>query len=345
MKLFPGELAIDLGSVNSLIAVADASGEPNIISIPSLVIRYKRSRKVVALGQDAFFMAGKIPDYLEAINPIKEGRVQGEDTLAFVDFMKHLISKAIGSRIIGKHTAVIAVPIIEKAAMRSLKKLVEEEVKINASIISQPGAAAVSETDFKSSTTSTIIDVGGSTADIATVANSMHNFQKSINIGGNHFDETIVKMMKRSDHHLDISNYQGRSIKEQLGSFTALKTEKSATVYGRPLMNGNRRSSEVLLTSQEVRSWLVPEAEKLFRLINESFDEIISNDVFGEVAKHGGIFTGGMAEIPGFVEYGSEQLNRKFVKAEKPFESVIRGTIIIMREPMLRDSFDLLLER
>jgi rod shape-determining protein MreB len=342
MDFKPGDLAIDMGSVTSLVS---AKGSDEIYRVPSLVVRYVADpNKVVAVGNEALPYIGRIPPYLEVRKPVREGRILDED--AFIALMKHLLHLVHPGytkvKAFLRPTALIAVPITTPTELKALASLVERKVGVKALLITQPGAAAIGAgMDYTKAVTCALFDVGGSTTDFATLSNRLPTYQNSLPIGGDYFDDEIQRGML-NDKHIKISRFSARQVKHEIGCALPFPELKKVRVSGLPINNGAVSDGKAIVTSEEVRQWLQKPLARLSESISRELGMVTSEDVFADIVDRGLTLTGGTSLLHRLSEHLSCETSREFHPAENPFDTVLLGTKIIMEDRSLRKFFNLL---
>ena len=246
-SLFSNDLAIDLGTANTLIYI---KGQGMVVSEPSIVAINKVTNQVEAVGKSAKEMLGRTPGNIVAIRPMRDGVIANFE--AAEKMLQYFIGKAHNGKTWASPRVIIGIPseitqverrAVEDSAHRAKASevyLVEEAVcaAIGAGLpITEPGG-------------NMIVDIGGGTTDIAVVSLSGIVYAKSLRVAGNAMDEAITQYIKKK-HNLLIGERTAENIKIDLGSAYPLTEPVSRSVSGRNLIEGIPKT--ITITDDEVR--------------------------------------------------------------------------------------------
>jgi rod shape-determining protein MreB len=249
-SLFSSDLAIDLGTANTLVY---AKGRGVVVSEPSIVAINKVTNQVEAVGRAAKEMLGRTPGSIVAIRPMKDGVIANFEVTE--KMLQHFIRQAHNGKTWVSPRVVIGIPseitqverrAVEDSAHRARASevyLVEEAVAaaIGAGLpITEPGGNMV-------------VDIGGGTTDIAVISLSGIVYSRSLRVAGNIMDEAITQYIKRK-YNLLIGERTAESIKIELGSAFPLDEPLSREVRGRNLIEGIPKTIQV--TDEEIREAL-----------------------------------------------------------------------------------------
>src|SRR6202163_4507920 len=249
-SLFSSDLAIDLGTANTLVY---AKGRGIVVSEPSIVAINKVTNAVEAVGRDAKEMLGRTPGNIVAIRPMKDGVIANFEVTE--KMLQHFIRKAHNGKTWVSPRVVIGIPseitqverrAVEDSAYRAKASevyLVEEAIAaaIGAGLpITEPGGNMV-------------VDIGGGTTDIAVISLSGIVYYNSLRVAGNEMDEAITQYIKRK-YNLLIGERTAETIKILLGSACPLDEPRSSEVRGRNLIEGIPRT--ITVTDDEIREAL-----------------------------------------------------------------------------------------
>ena len=249
-SLFSNDLAIDLGTANTLIYI---KGQGMVVSEPSIVAINKVTNQVEAVGKSAKEMLGRTPGNIVAIRPMRDGVIANFE--AAEKMLQYFIGKAHNGKTWVSPRVIIGIPseitqverrAVEDSAHRAKASevyLVEEAVcaAIGAGLpITEPGG-------------NMIVDIGGGTTDIAVVSLSGIVYAKSLRVAGNAMDEAITQYIKKK-HNLLIGERTAENIKIDLGSAYPLTEPLSRSVSGRNLIEGIPKT--ITITDDEVREAL-----------------------------------------------------------------------------------------
>ena len=249
---YGGDLAIDLGTANTLVAVR---GQGIVINEPSVVAIDKNTGKLLKVGAEAQAMLGRTPGNIVAIRPLREGVISDYEMTERM--LKEFIHKVSGGFQFFKPRVIICVP--------SGITEVEERAVVDAGIqagarrvylIEEPVAAAIGAgIDITRPDGHFIIDIGGGTSDIAVISLSGVVESASIKVAGDQFNEAVVKYMRRK-HNVLVGERTAELMKMQIGCVFPKEQETTIEIKGRCLVTGlpkviNVSSTEMLEAFEE----------------------------------------------------------------------------------------------
>ncbi|OQX59009.1 MAG: rod shape-determining protein [Helicobacteraceae bacterium 4484_230] len=335
--LFSNDLAVDLGTANTLVI---AKGQGIIINEPS-VVAVKREKygqqKVLAVGHEAKEMVGKTPGNISAIRPMKDGVIADFDMTE--KMIRKFIEKAHGRSSLISPRIIICVPygltqVERKAVRESALSAGAREVFL----IEEPMAAAIgSGIDIREPRGNLVVDIGGGTTEIGVVSLGGLVISKSIRVAGDKIDKAIVDYVKRK-YNLLIGDRSAEEIKIAIG--TALPLEKKLTM----IING-RDQVEGMLSSIELTNEDAYEAMKEpLKEISEALREVLEKmppDLAGDIVNQGIILTGGGALIRQLDKYLSDIVKIPVFIADEPLLAVAKGTGKALEEiDLLQELFE-----
>ena len=238
--LFSNDLAIDLGTANTLVYVR---GEGIVMNEPSMVAIHLADQSVLAVGHEAKAMLGRTPGNITAIRPLKDGVIADFDVTE--KMLHYFINKVHRRRTLVHPRIVIGVPSgitqVEKRAVRdSAVQAGAREVYL----IEEPMAAAIGAgLPIQEPGGNMIVDVGGGTTEVAVISLSGIVYSKSVRIAGDEMDEAIVQYI-RKHYNLLVGERRAEEIKIKLGSAYPVGGERlTMEVKGRDLIDGTPRPS------------------------------------------------------------------------------------------------------
>ncbi|MBL6963321.1 MAG: rod shape-determining protein [Bacteroidetes bacterium] len=327
MSLFVQDLAIDLGTANTIIIYNDeiAVEEPSIIAIDN------QTKKVIAIGTPAMQMHGKTHENVKTIRPLKDGVIA--DFQAAEQLLRGLISMVKRKRtLFSPHLRmVICIPSgiteVEKRAVKdSAEKAGCKEVKL----IHEPMAAAIGiGIDVEEPIGNMIIDIGGGTTEIAVIALGGIVCDQSIRIAGDEFNSDIIEYMRR-EHNVLIGERSAERIKIEVGAaLTELDNPpENYLVNGRDLMTGIPK--QVSIGYSEIAQTLDKSITKVEEAILRVL-EMTPPELSGDIYQTGLYLTGGGALLRGLAKRISEKNKLPVHVAEDPLRAVARGTGIALK--------------
>jgi len=321
--MFSTDLAIDLGTANTLIYVR---GQGIVLNEPSVVaIRQDRAggaKTVVAVGEEAKLMLGRTPQNITAIRPLKDGVIA--DFTVTEKMLQYFIHKVHEARMVRPSPrVVICVPCgstqVERRAIReSAAGAGAREVYL----IEEPMAAAIGAgLPVEEARGSMVIDVGGGTSEVAVI--SLHGivYSNSVRIGGDTFDDSIINYVRRNYGTL-IGEATAERIKHAVGSAFPGNEVLEIEVRGRNLAEGIPRS--FTLNSNEILESLQEPLAGIVGAVKSALEQT-PPELGSDVAERGIVLTGGGALLRDFDRLIEEETGLPVIVAQDPLTCVARG--------------------
>lgn len=322
LGMFSNDLAIDLGTANTLVLV---KGKGICINEPSVVaIQYdKHGREdILAVGQEAKDMIGKTPGNIKAIRPMRDGVIADFNVTEMM--IRYFIEKVHNRKGLFSPRVIICVPygltqVERKAVKESAMSAGAREVYL----IEEPMAAAIGAgIPVKEPNGNLVVDIGGGTTEIGVTSLGGLVQSKSIRVAGDMLDKSIIDYMKKN-FNLLIGDRVAEDMKIQIGTAVQLEEELTINVKGRDQVTG-------LLTSVEVNSEHMREAMKIpIKEIGEALKLVLEEtppDLAGDIVENGIVLTGGGGLIRGLDKYLSNIVKLPVYVSEEPLLAVARGT-------------------
>ena len=311
------DIAVDLGTANTLIYVR---GQGIVLNEPSIVAKSKSTSKVIAVGNEAKRMVGKVHQEIETIRPLRDGVIadfEMADSMLQGFLNKLPISKLARPRMI------ICVPSgITEVEKRAVKESAERRNAREVFLIEEPVAAAIGiGIDISEPVGNMIVDIGGGTTEIATIALNGIVTKESLRVAGDEMDEAIIQHFKR-DHNLLIGERTAESIKCNVGS--ALQgTDYKLSVKGRNMIAGIPKTIEV--SSSEIRDALRDTIDLIVDAVKMCLERT-PPELSSDLLDRGIILTGGGALLQGFDKRMRLEVDLPVNVAEYPLLSIVQGT-------------------
>lgn len=322
LGLFSHDLAIDLGTANTIVYVL---GKGVVIRQPSVVARQKKTKKILAIGEEAKQMMGKTPFEIEVIRPLRDGVIADFDLTEAM--ISHYIKKIHeGPSIIPKiprPKVVIGIPSgVTEVERRAVQEACLSAGARSAFLIEEPIAAAIGVgLDIEAPQGNLIVDVGGGTTEIALVSLGGIVINRCLRIAGDEMDEAIVHFA-RLKYGLLIGLPTAEEVKIQIGSAYQLEKEKKTVVRGRDLETGLPKSLK--FDSEEVREALSSITQQIINAIEEVVEEA-PPELVADILKNGIMMSGGAAQLRDFDKLIAEEMKIPVWLAEDPMTVVVRG--------------------
>jgi len=322
MGMFSNDLAIDLGTANTLVLVKDKGisiNEPSVVAIQ--YDKYGQQR-ILAVGQEAKDMVGKTPGNIKAIRPMKDGVIADFEVTEMM--IRYFIEKAHRRKRFFSPRIIICVPYgLTQVERRAVKDSAENAGARYVYLIEEPMAAAIGAgIPVKDPNGNLVVDIGGGTTEIGVTSLGGLVQSKSIRVAGDHMDQAVVDYVKKN-FNLLIGERVAEELKIKIGSAIPLDEELVTTVRGRDQLEGSLTSIEI--TSEHIREAMKDSLEQIAEALKTVL-ESTPPDLAGDIVENGIILTGGGALIRGLDKYLSDIVKLPVYIAEDPLLAVAKGT-------------------
>jgi rod shape-determining protein MreB len=290
-----GELAIDLGTANTVVFVR---GEGIVLFEPSVIALDERTDEVVAVGKEAERMIGRTPATIRATRPLRTGVIT--DFEVTEKMLRHFLRSAMARRL-ARPRLVLCVP----SGLTQVERDAVEEAARAAGAravypIEEPLAAAVgADLPVAEPAASMVVDVGGGTTEVAVISLGSMVVWRSLRAGGFEMDDGIVGHVKR-EHGLEIGEQQAEQVKLELGSVGASAEEREVEVGGRDLLTGQLRRAR--LSVEEVRRAISGTVSQIVASVAETLEET-PPQLAADLAERGIALAGGGSLLRGLPEH------------------------------------------
>ena len=321
-NFFSEDLAIDLGTVNTLIY---APGRGVVLNEPSAVAMHKYTGEVLACGREAFKMIGREPKDVEIHRPVKNGTIENFE--ATEKMLGCFIRQVQGDHLKRSHM-VIGVPgsstTIEQ---RSVRDAARDAKAVRVDLVDAGLCAALGAgLNFEDERAHLVVDVGGGTTNVAIIAGGAVVASTSTKVAGNAMDEAIREYV-RSHHEMQIGVRTAEQVKIQLGAGlpeggTDAGEPRRMELIGKEVTTGLAKVVE--LTSDEVRDALEPVLSEIVAFARRTVEDA-QPEVTADIYQTGLILTGGGALLDGLAERLQKELRLHVAVAEEPLAGVALG--------------------
>ncbi|WP_339910078.1 rod shape-determining protein [Symmachiella dynata] len=332
------DLAIDLGTVNTLVAVP---GEGIVVNEPSVVALQKGTRRVLgqgtAVGKLARQMLGRTPDSIVAARPLQDGVITDFELCEAM--MRYFMRKASRQRRGLRPRVVIAVPAgITPVERRAVFNSAERAGAGRVYVIPEPTAACIGAgLPIAEPMASMICDIGGGTTEVAVMSLSDIVAGTSLKVAGDEMDAAVVDYMKRH-FSLKIGMQTAEKLKIGLGNAYPLEQELTHDVRGLDTISGVPRKA--MVTSEEIRQALLDPLEKIIAGVKNVIEQC-DPELVSDLVDNGLVLTGGGALLRGIDSLMNEQLGIPVRVIDDPLTTVARGTAICVEHlAKWRESLD-----
>jgi rod shape-determining protein MreB len=324
---FSADLAIDLGTANTLISIP---GEGVVLDEPSVVAVGERSQRVLsngcAVGHVARQMSGRTPDSISVIRPIKDGVIT--DFQLCEAMLRYFLRKVRGSRFSSRPRVLIAVPgsitpVEKRAVFNSAQRAGAREVLV----IPEVKAAAVGlGLPIAEPLASMVVNIGGGTTEVAVLSLGDAVSTCSIRVGGHHMDQAVIDHLRRR-YGLKIGLTAAEHLRIEIGGAYPLDDELVEEVAGVDVASGLPR--RLTVTTDEIRTALAEPLESIIDAIRQTVDGC-TPDLAADLVQHGLVLCGGGALVRGLDHFISERTGIPARVADDALGTVAQGMAICL---------------
>jgi rod shape-determining protein MreB len=318
-SLFSSDLAIDLGTANTLVF---AKGKGIVVNEPSIVAINKNSGEVEAVGKEAKEMLGRTPGNIVAIKPMKDGVIA--DFKVTERMLNYFIQKAHGRKMLVHPRIVIGVPseitqVEKRAVMDSAYRAKASEVHL----VEQAMVAAIGAgLPITEPSGNMVVDIGGGTTDVAVISLSGCVYSRSVRVAGNEMDDAVMQYMKRK-YNLLVGERTAEAIKIEVGSAYPLDKPLSMEIKGRNLIEGVPRT--ISIDDTEIREALSECVATIVNAIRVALERT-PPELSADISDRGIVLTGGGALLKNLDKRIREETGLPVSIADDPLASVVLGT-------------------
>src|SRR5213594_153243 len=319
LSLFSNDLAIDLGTANTIVF---AKGKGIVVNEPSIVAINQKTGKVEAVGKEAKEMLGRTPGNIIAIRPMKDGVIADFETTE--KMLDYFIKKAHNQHFWVRPRIVIGVPSgitqVEKRAVRdSAYRAKAKEVYL----VEQAMVAAIGcGLPITEPTGNMIVDIGGGTTDVAVISMAGIVYSRSVRVAGNKMDEAIIQYIKRK-YNLLIGERTAEEIKIKIGSAFPLDEEITMEIKGRDLVEGVPKT--LVVSDEEIREALAETVSVIIEAVRVALEQT-PPELSADIVDRGIVLTGGGSLLKNLDKRLREETGLPVSMADDPLASVALGT-------------------
>ena len=318
---FSNDLAIDLGTANTLVYV---KGKGIVLSEPSVVAVRKNDRdrnRVLAVGREAKMMLGRTPGNIVAIRPMKDGVIADFEITEAM--LRHFIRKVHNRRSLIRPRIIICVPSgITPVEKRAVRESAESAGAREVYLIEEPMAAAIGAgLPITEPICNMVVDIGGGTSEVAVISLAGIVYSKSVRVGGDKMDEAILQYVKRT-YNLLIGERTSEIIKTTIGNAFPGEPE-SMDVKGRDLVTGIPKIINV--NSDEVRQAIQEQIDQIVAAVKTALEQT-PPELAADIVDRGIYLTGGGALLKGLDELLKQETGLPIKIADDPLATVVLGS-------------------
>jgi rod shape-determining protein MreB len=333
---FSNDLAIDLGTANTLVYV---KGKGIVLSEPSVVAVRKNARdrnKVLAVGREAKMMLGRTPGNIVAIRPMKDGVIADFEITEAM--LRHFIRKVHNRRSLIRPRIIVCVPSgITPVEKRAVKESAESAGAREVYLIEECMAAAIGAgLPITEPICNMVVDIGGGTSEVAVISLAGIVYSKSVRVGGDKMDESILQYIKRT-YNLAIGERTAEIIKTTIGNAYPGEME-TMDVKGRDLVTGIPKI--ITINSDEIRSAIQEQIDTIVSVVKTALEQT-PPELAADIVDRGIYLTGGGALLKNLDTLLHLETGLPIKITEDPLSTVVLGSgkaldnLNILKEVML----------
>ena len=321
--LFSNDLAIDLGTANSLVF---AKGKGVVVNEPSIVAVNTITGDIEAVGREAKHMLGRTPVNITAIRPLKDGVIA--DFKVTEKMLNYFIHKAHGRKVLVHPRIIIGVPSgitqVEKRAVidSAFRAKASEVYLVEQAMVAAIGAGM----PITEASGNMVVDIGGGTTDIAVISLSGIVYSSSVRLAGNEMDESITQYIKRK-HNLLIGERTAEEIKIGIGSAFPLDEPLTMEIKGRNLIEGIPKI--LIINDEEIREAIAECVGTILNAIRVALERT-PPELSADIVDKGIVLTGGGAMLRNLDKRIREETNLPVSLSEDPLSAACLGTATML---------------
>ena len=317
--MFNKDIGIDLGTANTLVYL---KGKGIIMREPSVVAVDTKTDKVKGVGHEAKAMIGRTPGSIVAVRPLKDGVIADFDTTATM--LEHFLKQACGKSLFFRPRVVICIPSgVTEVERRAVKQASLAAGARQVSVIEEPMAAAIGAgLPISEPVGSMIVDIGGGTSEVAVISLGGIVAARSVRVGGDAFDQSIIAYIKRK-YNLLIGDRTAEEVKIQIGSAAPMEEETSMEIKGRNLVDGLPKN--IVVGSEEIREALSESLQRVVDAVKETLERT-PPELSADIIDRGIMLSGGGALLRGLDTLITGETGIDAHVADSPLDCVALGS-------------------
>src|SRR3990170_1073562 len=323
--MFSNDLAIDLGTANTLIY---AKGKGIVLSEPSVVAVKKGTSQVLKVGREAKEMVGRTPASIVAVRPLQDGVIADFDLTE--QMIRAFIVRIHNRKALVRPRIVIGVPSgITQVEKRAIRDSAEQAGAREVYLIEEPMAAAIgANLPVQEPSGNMVVDIGGGTTEGAGISLSGVGYSHSIRIAGDEMDEAVIQYLKRK-YNLLVGERTAETIKIQAGSAYPFNEPRKMDIKGRDLMDGIPKT--LTITDSDIREALHDPIYAILDAVKSALERT-PPELAADIADKGIVMTGGGSLLHGLDTLIGLETHLKVTIAEDPLSCVVLGAGKVLDE-------------
>jgi rod shape-determining protein MreB and related proteins len=319
---FSNDLAIDLGTANTLVYV---KGKGIVLTEPSVVAVRKDERgakRVLAVGKDAKMMLGKTPGNIVAIRPMKEGVIADFEVAEAM--LRYFIRKVHNRRSLVRPRILVAVPSgITQVEKRAVRESAESAGAREVYLIEEPMAAAIGAgLPITEPVCNMVVDIGGGTTEVAVISLAGIVYSKSVRVAGDKMDVAILQHIKRR-YNLLIGEPTAELIKTTIGNAYPTGQVETMLIKGRDLVSGIPKTIEI--DSDEIRESIQEQIDAIVETVKIALEQT-PPELASDIVDRGIVLTGGGALLKNLDHLLRLETGLPITLTEDPLSTVVLGS-------------------
>lgn len=321
--LFAKDIGIDLGTANVLIHV---KGKGIVLNEPSVVALDRKTKNVLAVGEEARKMVGRTPGHIVAIRPLKDGVIADFDVTE--KMLRHFINKLDVKGFLSKPRILICCPTnITSVEQKAIREAAEKSGGKKVYLEEEPKVAAIGAgMDIFQPSGNMVVDIGGGTTDVAVLSMGDIVTSESIKVAGDVFDHDILQYIKK-EYKLLIGERTAEDIKITIGTVFAGGRNEEMDIRGRDMVTGLPRT--ITIESVEIEKCLRESVAMIIQAARNVLEKT-PPELSADIIDRGVILTGGGALMHGIDLLLAEELKVPVLIADNPMDCVAIGTGIML---------------
>lgn len=323
LGIFSTDLAIDLGTANTLVYV---KGSGIVLNEPSVVAVHTDNRlknRILAVGSEAKNMLGRTPGNIVAIRPLRDGVIADFEVTEAM--LRHFIQKVHNRRTLIRPRIIIAVPSgITQVEKRAVRESAESAGAREVFLVEEPMAAAIgADLPITEPTCNMVVDIGGGTTEVAVISLAGIVYSRSIRIAGDKMDAAIIQYIKRK-YNLLIGERTAEFIKTTIGNaYPDPQNLETIEVKGRDLVSGIPKILSI--DSEEIRVAISEQIDALVEIIKMALEQT-PPELAADIVDRGIVLAGGGALLKNLDKLLKEETGLPITVTEDPLSTVVIGS-------------------
>ena len=321
LGLFSNDLAIDLGTANTLVYV---KGKGIVLNEPSVVAIRKGDRggnKILAVGKEAKTMLGRTPGDIVATRPMKDGVIADFDITETM--LRYFIRRVHNRRSLVRPRIIISIPSgITQVEKRAVRESAESAGAREVFLIEEPMAAALgADLPITEPTSNLVVDIGAGTTEVAVISLAGTVYSRSVRVAGDKMDEAILQHIKRK-YNLLIGPQTAELIKVTVGNAYPTEEAECIEVKGRDLVTGIPKI--LTIDSEEVRKAISEQVDAIIETVRIALEQT-PPELSADVVDKGIVLTGGGALLKNIDVLLREETRLPITITDDPLTTVVIG--------------------